>query len=183
MTFRSLWRMHHRTGASWPNTDRIALRSAFPPSSTNTIPCYGSRPRSTKSASSAIATVAFWVDPSQQSQWDLHALGGDPKTHDVGAFFQLDLVEHQHRQLGHRPSGQAINSTKAIAGALHKRPGDRGLQPRPGHLLNLRADRLTRARTPANRYRRKHPLQHHATTDHDTRNAHTSTSPPRRCHR
>ncbi len=48
------------------------------------------------------------------------------------ALFQRDPVAHQHRQLGHRPSGWAINSTKAIAGALPKRPRDRGLRTATG---------------------------------------------------
>ena len=46
------------------DTERTALRSALEPSSTNSIPCSGSSPRSTRSDSSAVATVAFSVDPS-----------------------------------------------------------------------------------------------------------------------
>jgi hypothetical protein len=48
------------------NTERTALRNAFDPSITNSIPCSGSRPRSTRSDSSAVATVAFSVDPSHR---------------------------------------------------------------------------------------------------------------------
>jgi hypothetical protein len=59
-----LCRRQRWTGAS-PKTERIAFRSAFAPSITNRIPCSGSRPRSTKSESSAVATLAFSVDPSQ----------------------------------------------------------------------------------------------------------------------
>jgi hypothetical protein len=40
------------------------VRRAFDPSITNSIPCLGSSPRSTKFDSSAVATVAFSVDPS-----------------------------------------------------------------------------------------------------------------------
>jgi len=56
--------MQRCTGTS-PNTLRIALRSAFAPSITNSIPCSGSSPRSTRSDSSAVATVAFSDEPSQ----------------------------------------------------------------------------------------------------------------------
>ena len=48
-------------GAS-PKTLRIALRSALAPSTTNRIPCSGSRPRSTRSLKSAVATAAFSVE-------------------------------------------------------------------------------------------------------------------------
>jgi putative SOS response-associated peptidase YedK len=62
-TFLSLCRIQRCTGAS-PNTSRIAFRSAFDPSITNSIPSSGSSPLSTRSDSSAVATVAFSVDPS-----------------------------------------------------------------------------------------------------------------------
>ena len=64
MTLRSLCHKHLWTGTS-PNTERTAFLSALDPSSTNSIPCSGSRPRSTRSDSSAVATVAFSVLPSQ----------------------------------------------------------------------------------------------------------------------
>jgi len=47
------------TGARSPNTVRAALRSALAPSIANRMPCSGSRPRSTRSDSSAVATLAF----------------------------------------------------------------------------------------------------------------------------
>jgi hypothetical protein len=61
---RSLWRTQRRTGAQVPKTSRIALRSALAPSMTNSTPCSASRPRSTRSDNSAVATVAFSVEPS-----------------------------------------------------------------------------------------------------------------------
>src|SRR5205807_175795 len=45
--------------------ERQCLFDAFAPSITNRIPCSGSRPRSTRSESSAVATVAFSVEPCQ----------------------------------------------------------------------------------------------------------------------
>jgi len=64
VTLRSLCRTQRWRGAS-PKTLRIARLSALAPSITNKIPCSGSRPRSTKSESSAVATAAFSVEPSQ----------------------------------------------------------------------------------------------------------------------
>jgi hypothetical protein len=55
--------MHRCTGTSSPNTCRIALRSALEPSITNSIPCSTSRPRDTRSDSSALVMVAFSVLP------------------------------------------------------------------------------------------------------------------------
>ena len=65
VTFLSLWRWQRCTSACSPNTSLIALRSALPPSITNRIACSGSRPRSTRSASSIETSVAFSVLPSQ----------------------------------------------------------------------------------------------------------------------
>ena len=64
VTFLSLWRWQRCTSACSPKTSLIARRSALPPSMTNRIACSGSRPRSTRSASSVLASVAFSVDPS-----------------------------------------------------------------------------------------------------------------------
>ncbi len=124
-----------------------------------------------------VAFVAFSVDPSQQPQRDLHALGGDPKTHAVSALFQLDPVEHQHRQ---------PDIAQAGGPSTRLRPSRvRSTNARETADFNL--DRATCSisvptGSPVPAHRRvesdaKHPLQHHATTDHDTRNAHTSTSP------
>ena len=65
-TLRSLCRTQRWTGTSSPNTCRIALRSALEPSITNSSPCSTSRPRETRSDSSALATVAFSVLPDHR---------------------------------------------------------------------------------------------------------------------
>ncbi len=97
VTLRSLCRTQRCTGAS-PKTLRIALRSALAPSITNRIPCSGSRPRSTRSESSAVATVAFSVAAFPEPERDLDALGRDPERDHVGSPLQLEPVDHHHRQ-------------------------------------------------------------------------------------
>ena len=65
-TLRSLCCTQRWTGTSLPNTCRTPFLSPFDPSITNSIPCSTSSPRSTRSASSAAATVAFSVEPSHR---------------------------------------------------------------------------------------------------------------------
>jgi len=58
-----LRRTQRWTGVWTPSTSRIALRSAFAPSSTTSTPCSTSRPRSARFVSSVVATVASSVEP------------------------------------------------------------------------------------------------------------------------
>jgi hypothetical protein len=74
------------------------LRSAFAPSITKRMPCSGSRPRSTRSESSAVATLAFSVLPSQSPSGILTPLGRDPERDHVRALAEVDPVDHHHRQ-------------------------------------------------------------------------------------
>jgi hypothetical protein len=59
-----LWRTQRCTGVWMLSTSRTAFLSAVAPSRTQTTPCSTSRPRSTRLASSVVATVAFSVEPS-----------------------------------------------------------------------------------------------------------------------
>ena len=97
-TLRSLWRTQRCTGV-WRRTRRgPPCASALAPSRTTSTPCSTSRPRSTRSASSVVATVAFSVEPSHSPSGILDAVGRDPERDDAAAALQLDPVEHQHRQ-------------------------------------------------------------------------------------
>ena len=107
-------------------------------------PCSGSRPRSTRSVSSAVATVAFSVDAFPEPERDLDALGRDPERDDVGAALQLDPVEHHHRQ-AHVVEAAAISSPSASRVRSTNVRDDRRLRRRPRAGLDLLADRLLRA--------------------------------------
>src|SRR5215210_501443 len=65
-TLRSLCLTQRWTGVWTPSTSRTALRSALAPSSTQSTPWEVSRPRSTRSASSPVATAAVSAEPSQR---------------------------------------------------------------------------------------------------------------------
>ena len=136
-TFRSLCCTQRCTGTSLPNTCRIAFRSAFDPSITNSIPCSTSRPRSTRSASSAAGDGRVLGRTVPQPERELLALGRDPERDDVRAAVQLDPVEHDHRQaqVGERTVHQV---PQQLAGAVHERPRHRRLRRRAGVGLDLR---------------------------------------------
>jgi len=73
------------------------VRSAFEPSRTNSIPCSGSRPRSTRSASSAVATVAFSDEPSQSPRGTFTPWVVIPSA-TIIIRLELQPVEHHHPQ-------------------------------------------------------------------------------------
>ena len=63
-TFRRLCTVQRWISAAEPNTFLTAVANAFAPSRTNSTPPVVSRPRSTRSASNEVTTVAFSVSPS-----------------------------------------------------------------------------------------------------------------------
>ncbi len=78
---------------------------------------------------------------------------------DVRAPFQLDPVEHHHRQPD-VVEAAAHQLLKRHAGALNERPRHRRLRRRARLGLDASADRLLRSRVAARRDAGKHPLQH-----------------------
>ena len=118
------------------------MRSAFDRSMTNSIPCSGSSPRSTRSDSSAVATVA---PAFPQPERDLHALGGDPQRDDHHPPLQLGPVEHRQGQITRLARHELA---ERLADALHERSGHRALRRRPRCGLDLLADRFLRAAVP-----------------------------------
>ncbi len=89
------------------------MRSALPPSITNRIACSGSRPRSTRSASSVRASVAFSVEPSHSPSGILTPSVRDAERDDVRALGDLQAVEHHHRQ-AHVVQPPDISSPSAV---------------------------------------------------------------------
>src|SRR3989475_11317157 len=67
-TLRRLWTWQRWTTAVGPHVSRIALRSPVPPSITKSTARSRSRPRSPRSARSALQTVAFSVVPSRRAR-------------------------------------------------------------------------------------------------------------------
>ena len=158
MTLRSLCHRQRCTGTS-PNTERTALRSAFDPSSTNSIPCSGSRPRSTRSDSSAVATVAFSVLPSHSPSGIFTPSVVIPSATIIIRPFSsspssIITASRRSRELA------AHQLAERLAGPLHERPRHRRLRRRPRLRLDLLADRLLRAPIPARGDAGEHPLQH-----------------------
>jgi hypothetical protein len=118
--------------------------------------CSGSSPRSTRSESSAVATVAFSVEPER----NLHAVGGDPECHDVRAVGDLHPVEHHHRQ-AHIIQPAAHQLPERRAGPLDEQLGHRALARRARLPLDLLTDRLAHARVLTGQDASEHPIHHH----------------------
>ena len=157
-TFRSLWRTQRCTGARSPKTSRIALRSGLEPSITHSTPCVGSRPRSTRSASSALATVAFSVEPSQSpSATFMPAVVIPRQTTFVRSFSSMRSSISTARRTS--SSWRAISSPSA-ARPGDERARDRRLALRASVALDIGADRFLRATEAASRDAREHPLEH-----------------------
>ena len=135
------------------------MRNALDPSITNSIPCSGSRPRSTKSERSAVATVAFSVEPSHSPSGIFTPSVVIPNATIIIRPLQLQAVEHHHRE-AQIAQLAAHQLAQCLAGALHERPRHRTLRRRPRPDLDLLADRLLRAPVPARRHAGEHPLEH-----------------------
>jgi hypothetical protein len=155
-----LCRRQRWTGAS-PKTVRIAFRSAFAPSITNRIPCSGSRPRSTKSESSAVATLAFSVDPSQSPSGTLMpslvipsatTLVRSPRS--IPSIIITANRTSSRRRLISSDSATRVRSMKV----RETEDFDVDL----ARLLDIRPDGLLRAPVATRRDSREHPLQHRA---------------------
>jgi hypothetical protein len=95
----------------------MALRKAFEPSVTHKTPCVVSSPRSMRSASSAVATVEFSVEPSQSPSGILTPCEVIPSATMFVRPFKSMPPEHQHRQADvvQTPSHQLAQS---MSGAL-----------------------------------------------------------------
>jgi hypothetical protein len=106
-------------------------------------PCSTSRPRSTRSLSSAVATTAFSVEPSHSPSGIFHPVGCDPERDHVGAALQIDPVDHQHRE-AHVIEAAAHQRLEVLARAGDELAADGGLRRRASLLLDLGADRLAR---------------------------------------
>jgi len=95
----------------------VLVERALAPSITNSIPCSGSRPRSTRSESSAVATVAFSLEPSQTER-DLDPVGRDAER-DVRPFNSIpSSISTARRTSSSRrpissPSATRVRSTNA----------------------------------------------------------------------
>src|SRR5579875_1235914 len=137
----------------------MALRSAFDPSMTNSIPCAGSRPRSSRSESSALTTVAFSVSPSHSPSGTLTPSVVIPNATIIIRPLSYKPIDHHRRQsnVGQRAGHQR---PKRPLGALLERPRDRALGRRTSLDLDLLADRLLRAPVAARRDAGQHPLHH-----------------------
>ena len=159
MTFLSLWRWQRWTSACSPKTSLIARRSALPPSITNKIACSGSRPRSTRSASSVRASVAFSVEPSHSPSGDLHALRRDPERDDVRRVGDFHAIEHHHRQPNVIESA-THQLLKRGRGALDDHFGRRRLRGGGARDLDLAADGLADPRELPRRDAGEHAVHH-----------------------
>src|SRR5664279_5070834 len=109
--------------AAEPNTLRTALVSAVAPSNTNSTPPVVSRPRSTRSASSAVTSVVFSVSPSYSP---------------TGTFLpSRPRDRHPPRAECHRTRRAAVLDRVPVRVVLAFRPGqpgDLGLHHRVHHL-------------------------------------------------
>ncbi len=154
VTLRSLWRWQRCTSACSPKTSLIARRSALPPSMTNRIACSGSRPRSTRSASSVRASVAFSVEPSQSPSGILTPSVVIPSATTCvrSAISRPSSIITANRTSSSRRRHQL---PQRGAGALDEHLRHRRLRRRRGRPLDLAADRLAdHARTCGSRRRR-----------------------------
>ena len=143
-TFRSLWRWQRCTSACSPNTSLIALRSALPPSITNRIACSGSRPRSTRSASSIATSVAFSVLPSHSPSGIFTPSVEIPSATTCVRSAISKPVEHHHRQ-AHVIQPAAHQLAQRGPGPLDEQLRHRALRRRARLLLDLLTDRLADA--------------------------------------
>src|SRR5947209_1969959 len=150
--------MQRCTGTS-PNTDRTALRSAFDPSSTNNIPCSGSRPRSTRSESSAVATVAFSVLPSHSPSGIFTPSVVIPSATTLVWPLEVDPVDHHHRE-SHVVEAATHERLEVLARSGDELAADRRLRRGARRGLDLCADGLARALEPARRDAGEHLLEH-----------------------
>ena len=80
-TLRSLCLTQRCTGVRAPSTAFTAALNALEPSITTSTPCSTSRPRATRSESSAVATLLGRALPRPNQ--DLHAVGRDPERDNV----------------------------------------------------------------------------------------------------
>ena len=142
-----------------PKTAWIALRSALAPSITNRIPCVGSRPRSTRSLKSAVATVAFSVLPSQSPSGILTPSVVIPSATMLvrplrsipSSIITASRTSSRRRAIS-SPSDSRVRSTNA-------RDTD-DLLVDPARLLDRGADRLQHPHVAARRDAGEHPLEH-----------------------
>src|SRR3954469_24391761 len=141
MTFLSLCRWQRWTSACSPKTSLIARRSALPPSMTNRIACSQSRPRSTRSASSVLARVAFSVEPSQRPSAIFTPSVLIPSATTCVASATSTPVEHHHRQADviQAPGQQLLQRGP---GALDEHLRNRRLARRRGLALHTKPDGL-----------------------------------------
>ena len=143
-----------------PSTSRTALRSALAPSMTTSTPCSTSRPRSTRLASSVVATVAFSVEPSQSPSGCLTPSVSIPSatTQQRPLSSIPSSISDRQAQVTERAAHQL---DQVLARARHELARYRRLARRAGDLVDLLADRLARARIAARRDAGEHPLEHH----------------------
>jgi hypothetical protein len=91
---------------------------------------------------------------------DLHALGGDPERDDVGAAFEVDPVDHHHRQ-AHVIQAAGHERLEVLARARDELARDRRLRGRPGVCFDVVADGLAGALEASRRDAGEHLLEHH----------------------
>src|SRR4051812_32974420 len=126
---------------------------------TTSTPCSTSSPRSTRFASRVVATVAFWVEPSQSPSGCLVPSVSIPS------------ATTQQRPLSSIPSSISTASQiieraahqldQMLARARDELAADRRLARRPSDLLDLLTDRLARACVATRAHAGQHSLEHH----------------------
>jgi hypothetical protein len=154
---RSLCRRQRWITALPPNTARMALSSALPPSTTNRIPCSASRPRSARSATRWVhrGVLGGALDHAERH---LGAVGRDPKRADQTVPAHLEAVEEddQPAVLVERPGAQL---GQPLGGGGDEAAGDRRLRGAGRRLLDGAADRLEAQLVAAGREAGQHARQ------------------------